>query len=92
VVRSVAETIRFTCPIVLMALIGCLSHDHMKPLPPQEEYKVPPLEDKRFSQPVQYPKNLLNTEPIKKSGLTKDGKNPASFKQGGAGPGGPGGN
>lgn len=87
-----ANTIVLACPVTLMALLGCLSTDHQKPLPPQEEFKVPPLEDKRFSQPVQYPKNLLNNEPLKKATLTKDGKNPSSFKQGGAGPGGPGGN
>ncbi len=45
-----------------VVLAGCAHHDPMKPPKRPEEYKVPPTEDARFSQPPKYPKDVLNTD------------------------------
>ncbi|MSR30105.1 MAG: hypothetical protein EXR99_01245 [Gemmataceae bacterium] len=67
---------------ILMAP-GCVWNDHLKPPTRPEEYKLPPMEDKRFSQPVQFPKGTLNPEPIKKA--TSNDKSKPGFRPGGSG-------
>jgi hypothetical protein len=51
----------------LLGLIGCYSTEpKIKPPPRPEEYVLPPTDDSRFSNYVSYPKELLNTDTIKK--------------------------
>lgn len=51
--------------------------------PMPEQYTLPPTDDSRFSQPMSYPKDVLNQEPIK---ATPPGKLPS--QQGPIAPGG----
>jgi hypothetical protein len=47
----------------LVGLAGCSSPNaQLRPPKPPEEYVVPPEEDLRFSQPPEYPKELLNKD------------------------------
>jgi hypothetical protein len=46
--------------------VGCATTrgpDLKTPMP--EQYNLPPADDARFSQPVSFPKEVLNQEPIK---------------------------
>jgi hypothetical protein len=47
-------------------LVGCATSSAPRlrtPMP--EQYVLPPTDDARFSQPISYPKETLNQEPIK---------------------------
>jgi hypothetical protein len=61
--------------------IGCATSrgpDLKTPMP--EQYNLPPADDARFSQPVDFPKEVLNQEPVKAPSPTG--------KPGNGGPGG----
>jgi hypothetical protein len=63
----------------LLGLASCTSPNaHLKPVRPPEEYQVPPDNDPRYNQPVEYPKEALEKDPFLK-------------KAGAGGPNGPGG-
>jgi hypothetical protein len=52
--------------------VGCASNrgpDLRTPTP--EQYTLPPADDARFTQPVSYPKDVLNQEPIKAASAGK---------------------
>jgi hypothetical protein len=69
---------------------GCYHapHDPNRPPPHPEEFKLPPAEDARFSKPVQYPKNLLNTDILQSRMAKKDSsKGPGMNKGPGSGMG-----
>jgi hypothetical protein len=79
--------------LALIALAGCYStpQNRMRPPPHEEQYVLPP-DDKRFSQPPQYPKEYLNQDKIRKDDDDKAGA-PGGMHSGpkmgmGAGPGG----
>ena len=86
--REIIGTGMRAAPLLVYLFLGCTTTDNLKPPKKPEEFKVPPVEDKRFSQPIQYPKGTLNNEPIKKA-MNKD-VNKMGLK--GAGAGGPGSN
>jgi hypothetical protein len=68
--------------LALLIVAGCQSNDgHLKPPKYPEEYVLPP-DDSRYSQPVAYPKELLDKDILLQRAA--DAKN---F----SGPGGPGG-
>jgi hypothetical protein len=47
----------------LLGLVGCHSnYNSLRPPKPPEDYTPPPKEDLRFSLPVEYPKNSLNSD------------------------------
>ncbi|HEY1377603.1 MAG TPA: hypothetical protein VGF55_12460 [Gemmataceae bacterium] len=61
--------------VVLGGALGCSTSrglDLRTPMP--EQYALPPADDARFSQPVSYPKEVLNQEPVK---ATPQGKLPS---------------
>lgn len=71
---------------LLLGLAGCQTPEtNLKP-PLQEEYRLPPTEDARFSQPVKYPRETLNNFPIKKD--TSGGNNGPPGSGGAGRPGG----
>jgi hypothetical protein len=56
----------------LCGALGCASSkgpNLRTPVP--EQYALPPADDARFSQPISYPKDVLNQEPIKAPGPGK---------------------
>ena len=63
--------------VLLLGLSGCwTTQPELKPPKQPEKIAVPPQDDPRFSQPIQYPKGTLNQEPVKKSIKTNDPNNP----------------
>lgn len=49
----------------LMVMAGCQTAPPVLRTPQPEQLVVPPEDDPRFSQPMQYPKELLNRPPVK---------------------------
>jgi hypothetical protein len=45
-----------------VGLAGCTNYNHLRPPKPPEDYTPPPKDDLRFSQPIEYPKNTLNSD------------------------------
>jgi hypothetical protein len=57
---------------VFAAAIGCATPkgpNLRTPMP--EQFNVPPGDDSRFSQPISYPKDVLNQEPVKPTSPNK---------------------
>ena len=82
--------------LVLAAMItfaGCQTQPFLRPPKPPEQLVAPPVEDARFSQPPEYPKNVLNEDRIKKPNGEKDNGDPNAMPRGGlnraGGPGSP---
>jgi hypothetical protein len=70
----------------LVGLPGCQSsYNHLRPPKAPEDYTPPPKEDARFSQPVEYPKNTLNSDNLIRP---KDNNGPMMPGGPGGGPGG----
>jgi hypothetical protein len=72
----------------LLGVVGCYSTEpNLKPAPHPEEYVLPPSDDARFSSYISYPKELLNTDSIKKDtstpGAIGPGRGPTRFGAGG---------
>jgi hypothetical protein len=78
---------------VLVAFAGCKKEPYLRPPKPPEQLIAPPVEDARFSQPPDFPKNVMNEDKLKKpAGADKDAGAPGSMPHGGMSrPGGPGG-
>jgi hypothetical protein len=56
---------------------GCTtSHGPNLKTPMPEQYTLPPTDDSRFAEPVSYPKDVLNQEPIKPASPSKVGGGP----------------
>ena len=53
--------------MVLIVLSSCAHDESFKPPKPEPEYKVPPLDDPRFSNYVQYPEKAMDKGWDKKS-------------------------
>ena len=53
---------------LLVALAGCYSVDRHKVKPPkhEEQYILPPQDQAKWDQPLEYPKGTLNQDMIKK--------------------------
>ncbi len=68
----------------LLGLIGCAKENLLQPPKPKDEYKTPPADDPRFSNPPSYPNKLLNQDTIQKS---DDDDDPAPGKGGHGGGG-----
>jgi hypothetical protein len=54
------------CAAVICGALGCATSrgpDLKTPIP--EQYSLPPADDSRFTQPVSYPKDVLNQDTIK---------------------------
>ncbi len=70
----------------LLGLAGCTSQQpNLKPAPHPEEFKLPPGDDARFSSYIEYPKELLNNDTLKRDkGQAVDmaGKNVGRFGAG----------
>jgi hypothetical protein len=75
----------------LLALTGCQKEAFLRPPKPPEQLIAPPTDDVRFSQPPEFPKNVLNEDRIKKPNSEKDSGAPGTMPHGGAmgRPGGP---
>jgi hypothetical protein len=75
----------------LIAFAGCQTQPFLRPPKPPEQLVAPPVEDGRFSQPPEYPKNVLNEDRIKRPNSEKDNGDPSAMPRGGMSrPGGPG--
>ena len=70
--------------MALLALASCQGPERFVPPKLHEEYILPPMDDPRFSQPPNYPKDATDKYKLKKDG--KDGKDD---KTGGPNMGGP---
>jgi hypothetical protein len=69
---------------VFGSALGCATSKGPNLLTPvPEQYNLPPEEDARFTQPVSYPKDVLNQDPIKQA----SGKLPSQQGPMGGGPG-----
>jgi hypothetical protein len=74
----------------LLAFTGCHKEAYLRPPKPPEQLIAPPVEEARFSQPPEFPKNVLNEDHIKKPNGDKDSGDPGSMPRGGMSrPGGP---
>jgi hypothetical protein len=72
-----------------IGLMGCTTYNHLRPPKPPEDYTPPPKDDTRFSLPVDYPKDTLNSDNLiapKNNGMGPGGRG----GMGGPGMGGPG--
>jgi hypothetical protein len=67
----------------LIAFAGCQKEAYLRPPKPPETLVAPPVEDVRFSQPPEYPKNLLNEDRIKKPNSAKDSGAPGNMPHAG---------
>jgi len=88
--RGLRIGIQSICAIAF-GLAGCQTQNlAIKQHPLQEEYILPPADDPRFSNPPQYPKEVLDQDLLKKN--TKPGPDqpggPPKFGAGGSGMGG----
>jgi hypothetical protein len=80
-----------TAVAVFGGLAGCATSRSTPNLrtPIPEQYALPPVDDARFSQPVSYPKETLNQEPLKPASNGKlPSQQPAIAPGGANGPGG----
>jgi hypothetical protein len=68
--------------------LGCTSPGPSLKTPYHEQIVTPPEDDPRFSQPVSYPKDVLNKGPIKPDDATKLPSQKPQFGPGGPGMGG----
>ncbi len=60
--------------LVHAGMLGCTTTEpQLKPPKPPEEYNKPPENDRRYSGPVEYPKETLETDPLLKK-AAKDKK------------------
>jgi hypothetical protein len=76
----------------LLVFTGCKKEPYLRPPKPPETLVAPPVEEARFSQPPEYPKNVLNEDKLKKPTGDKDSGAPGGLPKGGMSkPGGPGG-
>jgi hypothetical protein len=77
-----------TAALVIFA--GCQKDPFLRPPKPPDQLIAPPVEEARYSQPPEYPKNVLNEDRIKKPGGDKDAGGPGTMPRGGMNrPGGP---
>jgi hypothetical protein len=68
----------------LLWLAGCYSpQPTVKPPTHPEEYTIPPVEDSRFSSPIAFPKDTLNTDNPKKNDSQNGPGGPGSMPRGG---------
>jgi hypothetical protein len=75
--------------IALLALAGCQTPDaELKPKYQPEEYTVPPDGETRFSSHINYPKETLFNDVIKKDAVTPKDPFQHSPRFGAGGPGG----
>jgi hypothetical protein len=75
----------------LLALTGCQKDSFIRPPKPPEQLISPPADEARFSQPPDFPKNVLNEDRIRKPNSDKDSGDPGNMPKGGLNrPGGPG--
>ena len=76
----------------LLCLPGCWHTDsNLHPPKQPEEFRLPPEDDPRFSNPPSYPKGVLNQDYLKKDKEREENKPGFPSHMGGAGLGGPGG-
>ena len=82
----------FGLSTALLCLTGCWHSDaNLHPPKPPEEFRLPPEDDPRFSNPPSYPKGVLNQDYIKKDKEREESKPGFPAYMGGAGLGGAGG-
>jgi hypothetical protein len=60
--------------VALWGLAGCATStgEIKKPPKPPEEYNLPPENDARFNQPIEYPKEALEKDPLQQKAKGKD--------------------
>jgi hypothetical protein len=69
--------------------LGCTTPKGPNLLTPvPEQYNLPPADDARFTQPVSYPKDILNQDPIKQASGGKLPSQQGPMPGGGGGMGG----
>lgn len=61
----------------LLVLVGCHSPEPNPKPPLREEYVLPPGDDPRFSAPLAYPKETLNTIPKKDTNMNMPAGGPS---------------
>jgi hypothetical protein len=75
----------------LLVFAGCKKEPYLRPPKPPEQLVTPPIEEVRFTQPPEYPKNTLNEDRLKKPNNGKDAGDPNAMPHNGVNrPGGPG--
>jgi hypothetical protein len=45
-----------------IGLMGCHKTEYLQPPKPKDEFKQPPADDPRFTNPINYPAKLLNQD------------------------------
>jgi hypothetical protein len=51
--------------VLLVALGGCsLTDKELRPPKPPEEFNAPPEDDRRYSLPIEYPKDTMDTDAL----------------------------
>jgi hypothetical protein len=75
---------------LLLALVGC-ANTNVKHLPPRpEEYTVPPVDDPKYSNPIQFPEKVMyKDDPLKEQDSGLSGPGGKGMGGGGGGGGGP---
>lgn len=52
---------------LLVSVAGCWTHEQgLRPPPQPECYTLPPVDDSRFTAPIEYPRDTLNNDVIRK--------------------------
>jgi hypothetical protein len=60
--------------LIHAGMLGCATTEpQIKPPKPPEEYNEPPANDRRYSGPIEYPKETMETDPLLKK-AAKDKK------------------
>ena len=68
------------CGLVLAVAAGCASdRDVVKPPKQPEEFRAPPDSEGRYSRPLEYPKETMDQDPLKKA---SDKKGPGASRPG----------
>jgi hypothetical protein len=74
----------------VLAFAGCKKDPYLRPPKPPEQLIASPVDDARFSQPPDFPKNVMNEDKIKRPNADKDTGAPGTMPHGGMSrPGGP---
>ncbi|MFO0878278.1 MAG: hypothetical protein U0840_13080 [Gemmataceae bacterium] len=76
-----------------VTMAGCeTNRDQIRPPKPPEEYNAPPVNDNRYTSYPEFPRDVMEQDPLLKRAAKDASKTPGLMKQGGmSGPGGVGG-
>jgi hypothetical protein len=68
--------------VLLMAVGGCtLTENQLTPPKPVEEYNAPPETDRRYSGPIEYPKETMDNDALLKKAKAKGPNTPGPMNR-----------